>query len=213
MSHRNSLFTLFLLGALLLAARVSAGETPLEVPAGKTNKMAYNASVRAGESIGKRQVQRAFLNVGTNQIAFMIPGDFSMDASDPQKIRLTDPANGCFITVRIGTAPEIEPGSETSFYRAAALNRFPGAIVAQESSDFVANHSGPAFNLKWANSSGASQSARINFIPTAAGVLEFSVMAPTANFKDALNSFEVLIGSVQNNENGKIVIVPLPDFS
>ncbi len=213
MSHRNSLFALFTLGALLSTARVFAGENPADAPAGTTNKMAYNASLRRGETIGLHQVQRAFLTVGTNQIAFIVPGGFRMDASDPQKILLTNPDSGCFISVRISSAAQVEPGSEASFFRGAALNRFPGAIISQESSELVANHSGPAFNLVWVNTSGASQSARIDFIPTAAGVLEFSVLAPTANFKDAKDTFESLVGSVQNNENGKIVIVPLPDFS
>jgi hypothetical protein len=197
-----------------LAVRASAGEPAVpESSTAKTNKPAYNTSLRAGETVGIHQIQRAFLTVGTNEIAFIIPGEYRLDASNPERILLTDNVNGGFITVRIGSRPEGETGAEAGFYKAQALSRFPGAKIIEESMDMVANHSGPAFNLFWLNSEGVAQSARIDFIPTAAGVLELSVMSQSAHFKDARNSFEILQGSIQNNESGKLVITPLPDFS
>jgi hypothetical protein len=196
------------------AVRASAGEpATLDSSTTKTNKSAYNATLRAGETVGIHQVQRAFLTVGTNEIAFMIPGEFKLDASNPEKIVLTDNTTGSFITVRISSRPEGAAGAEAGFYKAEALSRFPGAKIIEESMDMVANHSGPAYNLFWLNSEGVAQSARIDFISTAAGILELSVMSQSAHFKDARNSFEVLQGSVQNNESGKLVIIPLPDFS
>ncbi len=214
MSLRNASLTILMICGLGVAVRASAGEPAVpDSPIEKTNKTAYNATLRGGETVGTHQIQRAFLSVGTNEIAFMIPGEFRLDASNPEKIVLTDNVNGGFITVRITSRPEVEVGSEASFYKAQALSRFPGAKIIEESMDMVANHSGPAFNLFWLNSEGVAQSARIAFIPTAAGILELSVMAQSAHFKDARNSFEILQGSIQNNESGKLVITPLPDFS
>jgi hypothetical protein len=211
MSHHKHILAVSTAAALLLTLRASADEAAPGVPAPSTNKPAFKASLRAGETIGMHQMQRAFLNIGTNQIAFIVPTGFQMDATNPQKIVLTEPAHGYYITVRVSNAAEV--GSDSSAFKADALSRFPGAKITQESADFAANHSGSAFNLEWMNPNGVAQSARISFIPSAAGILEFSVVARSADFKDARNYFDILLGSVQNNESGKLVIVPLPDFS
>ena len=212
MSLRKFILTVIALGTLLIATHVSAGDAPA-LEAVKTNKTAYNAQLRGGEIVGMHQVQRAFLTLGTNQIAFIVPSGFRMDASDLQKIVLTEPARGYFLAVRISAAPSVEPGQETSYFKTAALARFPGAIIADQSTQLVANHSGPSFDLTWVNGAGTAQKVRIAFIPSSAGVLELSVLAPADKFKDALLYFSLLLGSVQNNEQGKIVIVPRPDFS
>ena len=211
MSHHKHILAVSTAAALLLTLRAAAEEPVLETPAPATNKPAFKTTLRAGETIGRSQMQRAFLNIGTNQIAFIVPTGFQMDATKPQKIVLTDPAHGYFITVRVSSAAEA--GSDASSYKATALSRYPGAKITGESTDFVANHSGPAFNLEWLNPNGVVQSAHISFIPSAAGILEFSVVARSADIRDARGYFDVLLGSVQNNESGKLVIVPLPDFS
>ncbi len=209
MSHHNRIFTAAALAVLLLTLRASADEPSLESSATATNKPGLKATLRGGETIGKHQVQRAFLDSGTNKIVFIVPGGFWVDASSPQKIVLTATDKNCFITVRVLPGA----GSDPSFFRQQVLSLYPGAKITQEATEFVANHSGLAFNLEWLNPNGVAQSARISFIPTAAGVLEFSVLTRSADFKDARMHFESLLSSVQTNEGGKIVIVPLPDFS
>jgi hypothetical protein len=208
MSHHKRIFAAGALAALLLTLRASADEPAIESSATATNKPGFKATLHGGETIGTHQVQRAFLDVGTNKIVFIVPGGFWMDAWNPQKIVLTAADKSSFITVRVipGAA------SDTSFFKEQALSLYPGARITQESTELVANHSGPAFNLEWL-SSGVAQSARVSFIPSAAGVLEFSVLTRSTDFKDARMNLETLLSSVQTNESGKLVIVPLPDFS
>jgi hypothetical protein len=213
MSHRNHLFAALLLGALLVAVRASAGEPLSDSTAAATNQPALSVSLRGGETVRGHQVERAYLSVGTNEIVFIVPTSFRMDASDPQKILLTDNTGGCFITVRISGAPHPDAAAQSDFFKAEALSRFPGAKISSQSSEFAANHSGPAFNLEWDGSSGSEQSVRIVFVPCAAGILEFSVLARTVDFKDAQTYLSLLINSVRSNETGKIVIIPEPDFS
>jgi len=216
MSLRKLFFAGVALGACLVALRATAEDATLELsvaPVPATNKPAFQASVRPGETVGAHQVERAFLNVGTNQIVFRVPTGFQLDASDPQKIVLTEPTTGCFITVRVGNRLDTDSGSETTGFRTTALTRFPGARITSEAMDLVANHSGPAFNLEWLTGNGTAQSARVEFIPMAAGVLEFSVMSPSSGFKSARLYLAILLGSLQTNENGKLVITPLPDYS
>jgi hypothetical protein len=200
MSRRNYFLSALLLGALLFASRAEADETLAGASVPATNRPAFNASLRGGETIGERQVQRAFLTLGNTQIAFVIPTDFSMDASDSQKIVLSDNAGRYFITLRIHPSSGMPADSSPDSFKTQALSRFPGAKISSESSEYAASHSGPAFNLDWLS-------------PCPGGILEFSVLSRSASFKDAQLYLTVLLSSVRTNESGKLVIVPLPGVS
>jgi hypothetical protein len=213
MSRRNYFFPALVLGTLLFASRAEADETLPGASAPATNRPAFNASLRGGETIGERQVQRAFLTLGNTQIAFVIPTDFSMDASDSQKIVLSDNAGRYFITLRIHPSSGMPADSSPDSFKIQALSRFPGAKISSESSENAASHSGPAFNLDWLSPNGGRESARIAFIPCPGGILEFSVLSRSASFKDAQLYLTVLLSSVRTNESGKLVIVPLPGVS
>jgi hypothetical protein len=214
MSRHNHFFAALLLSTLALATRVFAEDAPAVSPVATTNPPpAFNAKVRGGETIGDHQVHRAFLTVGTNELAFIIPGGFYMDASNPQKIVLTDPTSDYFITVRVITGASPEAAQQEDYFRGSALSRFPQAKITSQTSQFAANHSGPSFDMEWLTSSGGAQSARIAFIPCKAGVLEFSILTRSANFKTAQTYLSVLMSSVRSNETGKLVIIPQPDFS
>jgi len=215
MSRHNTLFAAFLLGTAILATAAFADEPSAasSAPAATTNYTAFNATVRGGETIGDYQIHRAFLTLGTNQIVFTIPTGFFMDASNPGKIVLTDPDSNYFITVRVLGRPTTEAGAEADYYRGTALNRFPQAKITSQTSQFAANHSGPCFDMQWLTANGGAQSARIAFVPCAAGVLEFSILTRTPNFKTAQTYLTVLMTSVLSNETGKIVIIPQPPYS
>jgi hypothetical protein len=213
MSRHNHLFAALMLGAVYFAARAGAGETYSGASVSTTNHPACEATLRGGETVGDHQIQRVFLDFGTNQIAFMVPNGFCTDASNPQKIVLTDSTSGSFMTVRVGSLNVPAAVSENDFFKAEALKRFPGAKITGESAEIAADHRGSAFNLQWDTSGGTVESARIVFIPCRAGVLEFCVMARTARFKDAQLYLTLLMTSVRSNETGKLVITPVPDFS
>jgi hypothetical protein len=213
MSHRNPFFAALALGALLFATRLPASEPPSNSTTPATNRPVFSASLRAGETVGDRQIQRAFLTIGTNELAFVIPAGFRMDASNPEKIVLTDNGGTYFLTVRVSTQPYPDAASAPDFFKARALNRFPAAKISSESSEFAANHSGPAFNLDWLSPNGVAQSARIAFVFSPAGILEFSVLSRTSDFKDAQTYLSLLMVSVRSNETGKLVIIPDPDFT
>jgi hypothetical protein len=215
MSRRNYFFGALLLTGFLFTSSAFADEaspeTPATVPAPATNRPAFNASLRHGETVGNEQIQRAFLTIGASQVAFIVPTGFFMDASDPQKIVLSDNTGLSFITVRV--RPKSEVSADTDFFKTQALGRFPGAKISSQSTEIAVNHSGPAFTLDWAGPDGGAQSARVIFIPCAAGVLEFSLLTRSANFKDAQLYLTVLLSSLRTNESGKLVIVPLPSAS
>jgi hypothetical protein len=211
MSYRNHILTILSLCSLLLRASASA-ETLPDATTPSTSRPVLSITLRGGETVGDNQVQRAFLTIGTNQIAFIVPTGFRMDASSGEKIVLSDNTGNYFITVRVtGAAPN---GAEPqAFFQNQALTRFPGARISNQFGTFAAGHSGPAFDLAWINSNGAAQSARIAFVSSPAGTLEFSVLSRTVNFGDAQIYLTVLMSSVCSNETGKLLIKPQPDNS
>ena len=159
-------------------------------------------------------VPRACVTTGTNQFAFVVPEGFRVDASNPETILLTQNDYSCFLTLRIASPAPADPSDvKPDFCRALLSSRFPGAKISEAFSLAAANHSGPAFNLQWTNASGVAQSARVAFIPSAAGLLEFSLVASPGKFSGGQPPFNSLLLTFRTNEGGKLEILPLPGNS
>ncbi len=201
-------------GACLVLTRAWADPAPTEYPAPIPS---LQVSLRNEEFIGgenHRQVQRVYVTSGTNQFAFTVPDGFRADASNPQKIVLSDVSCTYFIVLRFaGPMTAASDALQIDAYRNLALRQFPGAKISSEFSEFAANHSCPAFDLQWINSGGSEQAARFVYIPTAAGVLEFSLLTSSKNLEGGRNIFKVLLASLRTNEGGKLTIIRLPDQS
>lgn len=199
------------LGAVLFVAlagfRATAQEVPVNADYGPPPTL--QGSLRSGEVVGVEQVRRAYLAFGTNRFAFVMPSGFRMDASNPEKIVLTDSNYSCFLTVRVAGRPtgqevELETGREL------VLNQHPGATILEQFLQSAANRSGPAFDLQWEASNGSMQSARVAFIPSAAGILEFSVLSKPDKFAESKHMLNFLMLTFRSNEGGKL---EMPVFS
>lgn len=203
------------LAILCLGAWFRAGNVRAEQPDTdtQTNVPALHASFKSEELVGgtnAKPVQRAYLTSGTNKFAFLVPGDFRMDASLPNKVVLISPDYSCFITVRfIAAGPSDTEAIQLESSRNQALSEFPGATITSEFSITAANHSGPAYELQWKNTSGAGESACAAFIPFAAGVLEFSLLTHSDKYPDGNYFFRSLLFSLQCNESGQLEILRL----
>jgi hypothetical protein len=198
---------LLFLGACTLVKPARADELPAY---SITNRTAVKTTIRNGETVGLNQIRRAYVTVGTNQFMFIVPAGFQLDASNPRKIVLTDTDCSCFIVLRFDSSTSADAvGQGPDSWRRLALSRFPGATILNEFAEFAADHSGQAFDLRWRNSGGAEQSARVVFIPSPVGMLEFSVLANSNRFEDSRSSFSSILGSLRSNECGKIEITPL----
>jgi hypothetical protein len=182
-----------------------------------TNSPAVQVSLKGGEFIGglnRRQVERLFLTVGTNQFAFRMPEGFHADASNPRNIILTDTDCTCFICVRFDNSLKADPdGLHPDACRALALNWLPGARIAAEFSGFADHHSGPGFDLKWVNSGGVEQLGRITFIPLSSVIVEFSLLTSPEKLRDAQSIFRGVMSSFCTNDSGKLRIEPVSDQS
>jgi len=183
----------------------------------ETNLPAFKVLLKSEEVVGgtkAKPVQRVFLNSGTNKFMFLAPLDFRVDASEPDKIVMSSPEYGCFISVQFVEPVKSESGAvPPEAWRNLALGDFPGAVITSEFAMNAANHSGPAFELQWANSTGLSQSGCAAFIPLAAGVLEFKLLAHADKYPDGRYFFNSLLLGFRSNESGKLEILPIPGNS
>ncbi len=183
----------------------------------QTDQQTFRAAVRNEEFIGntnERQVQRVYVYYGTNQFAFTVPEGFRADASNPQKIVLSDINYTFFLTIRFNDRSSGQANSvQVATCRSLALNRFPGATIVKETSEYANSRSGPGFDLQWKNSAGTEQSARIAFVPSAVGVIEFNLLTRSNKFTDGRSYFAVLLASFRSNEGGKLRITPVSDKS
>jgi len=170
--------------------------------------------VKREELFHGQPVNRAYVSSGTNQFAFVVPNDFRLDSSDPDRIEVIATDYRCFITFRIldPNATEIQ-GLQSAALRETVLSRHSGAMLKDEFSLNAANHSGPAFDMEWTNAGGAKEFARMTFIPAKAGVLEFSLQAGQDKAAEARVLFNSFLLSFRSNEAGKLEISPLVDIN
>ena len=161
-----------------------------------------------------KPIQRAFFSAGTNRFAFAIPGDFKLDASIPGKLILTSPDYSGFIAVQLVNPAAGEAGSlVVDSFRNLALDEFPDGTIVREFGLRAAKQSGPAYELRWRNSSGAQQLACVGFVPSNAGVLKFSLLSNSEKYPENQMNFRCLLRSFQSNEGGQLEILAVSGAS
>ncbi|MBC8095073.1 MAG: hypothetical protein H7Y43_04605 [Akkermansiaceae bacterium] len=176
-------------------------------PFTSTNRPAIKSELRPGETVGDHQIQRAYVRFGTNLFVFVVPDGFTLNAADPEKIILSNPEGDCFITLRLARQTVQDPAADLKFCRETALQRFPGAELSTEFEEFALNRSGPAFDLKW-RIGGAEQLARIIFISSPAGLLEFSLVTTPKKFSTGRRILVSVMAGLQSGPESTIVTTP-----
>jgi hypothetical protein len=155
---------------------------------------------------------RVYVSAGTNRFAFMVPTGFRLDASNPERIVLLAEDYSCFITFRIRSAmPADTQELNSEEYRGLILSEHPGAKMLDEFSRAAANHTGPAFDIQWKNNFGIEQTARLAFVPSPAGVLEFGLFSSPEKFSAGQPAFNHFLLGFYTNEGGKLNLPPLSD--
>ena len=77
-------------------------------------------------------------------------------------------------------------------YRSLLLNRQRGGKILEEFSLAAASRRGPAFDLRWNAPGPVPRRERVLFIPSDAGVLEFSLVSSLEKFEAGRQAFNSL---------------------
>lgn len=198
-----------LLNSLVPGWTLCAGELAANVA---TNKPAFKVAVVNEFGPHIVPTRRVYLTSGTNRFAFLISDGLRMQPSDPQKITLVGSDNSCLITVRImGPMPVDAKELAVDDQRERALELHPGARIMNEFSMHAGNAGGPAFDLRWTAAGDFGRMARVAFIPSAAGILEFSLESSAEKFPQMQPTLNFIMLTFRASENGKLEVIPISD--
>lgn len=168
--------------------------------------------LRNEEMIKSAPVRRAYISIGTNAFAFVVPDGYRLDASNPQRVSLVSQDNNSFLTFQIANfSSGLAAKPEANTFRERALDLYPEAKILEEFSKTIANHPGPAFDLQWTNAFGGAQAARVIFVPSEAGILEFTARSSKNEFEEAASALHFLSLTFRSNEGGALKISRLSD--
>jgi hypothetical protein len=188
---------------------VAATNSPAEKA---TNDVPVLMDVRIKVESGPGQIaaSRAYITVATNRFAFLVPGGFKVDSSDPQRITLIRADLACILSLRI-----LEPTSEQGLTVEECRNRInkerPGCKIEGEFYLGAGNSSGPAFELRW-ESQGLRRAARLAYVPFRAGVVEFCLDSSPEKF-GSMQTFlnDIMLTFRASDPSGNLEATPLYD--
>jgi hypothetical protein len=159
-----------------------------------TNRPAYLIQVKHVDGPGLQPGDVAYVTFGTNKFGFVLPSGFRVETEGAQKVTLVSEDVSCLLTFRV--LDSLPPGTtelDPALYRDLLLSRHPGCKILEEFSQAAVSRRGPAFDLRW-NATGAVQRReRVLFIPSDAGVLEFSLVSSLENFEAGRQGFNALL--------------------
>ena len=160
-----------------------------------------------------RPVYRAYLSLGTNEFAFLVPEGCRVDTDKhPGQARIAHTSRQfdlTFAVVEPHPANAAEPDPEVC--RQKALAGRPGAQIIEEFSRGVINRTGPGFDVQFSSDRGLALCQRVLYVLHPAGLLEFSCVSSTQSKEAAWAEFNTFLATFSAKENGKHEISPLSD--
>ncbi len=136
---------------------------------------------------------------------FVLPEGFRADLSNPEKITLSNEDFTALLSVRVLAAPADGPApGSTAAYRTWISSRWANPIILNEHTFSAAKNAGPAFDLL-CKVDRVTRKVQIGFVPTPAGILEFSTVCSPEQFESARNALYVLMRGFQVSDlDGKL---------
>lgn len=186
-----------LLAALILVPVLGTAEVALETRAASlTNSRPMQITLRQEINRDRNTHNRAYVTCGSSQFAWLLPPGFRMDRVSPERVVFVSNSHDCFVAWRV--VEGLSPGAAKAnrpLLRALLAREYPGSRIARESTRSAGNNSGPTFDLRWVNDSGTSEAARVMYIPSAAGVMEFSMLSRADRYEQGLLDLNTVLVS------------------
>jgi hypothetical protein len=178
-----------------------------------TNLPAYQTQIQHVGGPGLLPADFAYVTFGTNKFGFVVPAGYRLETAAAQKVTLVSADYNCLLTFRVfepdppGTT-ELDP----AHYRDLLVNSHPGGKIVDEFSLAAVSRRGPAFDLLWNASGSVPRRELVLFIPSIAGVLEFSLVSSLEKFEAARRGFNALLITFRTTEaDGRLIMPVLSD--
>ncbi|MGH7969335.1 MAG: hypothetical protein ACREIC_11470, partial [Limisphaerales bacterium] len=126
---------------------------------------------------------RIFVSLGTNLWAFVLPAGMHLVVPVQREVALLDSPHNEIVRFRL-IPYSVASGAELSAEQAKKLllQAYPGAVILDTFSMAANGHRGPAFDAEWEGLGGQTRRARVAFIPSQGGILEFSASGDCRDF-------------------------------
>jgi hypothetical protein len=151
---------------------------------------------------------RANISTGTIKCSLLVPQGFRLKG-DPSLGKLILSNLGGDSSVSFGLLGPLPEGSSelsAEYYRAVVAKQYPNAKILKEFTKLVSGRMGPGFDIQWKATEELYQNKRIVFIPSGAGVLEFTVTGGNRDFSVAQGNLDSVMGSFCYCTSGKLKI-------
>ena len=159
-----------------------------------TNRPAYLTQIKHVGGPGLLPGDFACVTFRTNKFGFVMPVGFRLETKDAQEMTLVSADVSCLLTFHVlETLPPNTTELDPAPYRDLLLSRHPGVKILEEFSQAAVSRRGPAFDLRWNATGTVPRRERVLFIPSNAGVLEFSLVSSLENFEAGRRGFNALL--------------------
>lgn len=174
-----------------------------------TNSVPIEAVVAGNSHAGMAHgYPAASLTCEGTRFGWLLPGDFRAEQVNADSLMLSSDTRDRFIKVRVlaglkgGGMPDVPLLGEL------VAGRQPSAVLRGPFERSAGGGSGVAFDLQWPFQ-GSSQTARIVFVASPAGVVEFSLVCHAGAFDQGLNDLNMMLTTLTVAEDGAPLDMPL----
>jgi hypothetical protein len=153
----------------------------------------------------------ARVTIGTNRFAFLVPDKFRVDTSMPQQTMVVSPDYTRNFTFRLSPAFASEATEvDADTCRSTLQNEHPRAVIVSESGICAANHSGLIYDLRWCPTTNIVRQARVAYIPSPSGILEFNMESSPDKAAEARSDLTFMLLTLRMSDlKGKLELPSL----
>lgn len=195
----------------MLGGVAYADDSPSPVASGVFQRL--DAVVKNGETRGWEQTRRVFVKCGTNEMAFAVPHGLRMDTAGADKVTLVASDTTYYLSFRVRIPGTELAGTESAGEHARLLREYANAKITNEFQAATPENAGRAYELRWTPTGISERLVRVAFIPTAAGILELTLVADLSRAADGTFAFNSILTTMRKAQDGKFEFVRTTDAS
>jgi hypothetical protein len=196
---------------MLLAAGATAQTTNGLALQTNTNP-ALVVTLQPGEIVGREQVIREFVRLGTNEFLFVAPPELRSHPPAENTIPLISGDLKYWVNIGFVERSDNDRGLKEAL-RERITSRYPNAGNREEVTTTVADHEATGFQFQQEPPGTGPRLIRILWVPFKAGVIEFVLNTDAKSVTAGRAALDMILLTFRSNERGSLEIVRRSDKS
>lgn len=200
---RDGVLLGFLAAFSSLPMPAAPADEPPETQEAAPNRPVLKVDVRRDVETNYVPYRCAFITAGQEKFTFLVPEGYRVDTSDAAKVKLASPDFSGLIVLGISSGFPAGTKLEAETLRAWVVTNYSEVTIRGEKVVGANGQTGPALDFIWKTDSGVTRLTRTSFLPTAAGLMEFTVTASPEKFEASLHELNLVMLTFRSGVNGK----------